>query len=90
MKFDLMKCIFAATVTGPASCTDLCQTVGDLGAEYSGVQPVDKTTYYRHGGKSYVKGLRYDYRRTFVDHPYAIRKRCCRLLLKQSRKTDYI
>ena len=42
---------------------------------YSGVEPVEKDVYYRHGGKKYVKGQAADYERTFVDHPYAIRKK---------------
>ena len=75
MKLSLMKCLFAVAVSGLASCTNLCQTVSDWGAVYSGVEPVEKNVYYRHGGKKYVKGQPADYVRTFVDHPYAIRKR---------------
>ncbi|MBR5212915.1 MAG: hypothetical protein IKV92_01475 [Akkermansia sp.] len=75
MKINLMKCLFVAILMGGASCTNLCQTVSDWGAVYSGVEPVEKDVYYRHGGKKYVKGQAADYERTFVDHPYAIRKK---------------
>ncbi len=75
MKINLMKCLFVAILTGGASCTNLCQTISDWGAVYSGVEPVDKAVYYLHNGKKYVKGQSADYERTFVDHPYAIRKK---------------
>lgn len=75
MKSNLMKCLSAVAVSGLVSCTNLCQTISDWGAEYSGVEPVEKTVYYRHNGKKYAKGQPADYERTFVDHPYAIRKR---------------
>ena len=42
---------------------------------YSGVKLQDTSVYYSHNGKKYIKGQRYEYRRTFVDHPYSIGKK---------------
>ena len=72
---NLMRALFVVVVLGVASCTNVCQTVSDWGAEYSGVKLSDESTYYRHNGKNYVKGQRCLCKRTFVDHPYAIRKK---------------
>lgn len=70
-----MKCLLVAMLAGVPSCTNVSQTISDCGAVYSGVEPVDKTAYYLYEGKKYVKGQAADYERTFVDHPYAIRKK---------------
>ncbi len=56
------------------SCTNFCQNVADLGAEYQGVLVLDPGTCYRYGGKMYAKGQRARFQRTYVDHPYAIAK----------------
>ena len=72
MKTNLMKCFSAVAVSGLVSCTNLCQKVKDMGVVYSGVKPQETTVYYSCNGKKYIKGQRYDFRRTFVDHPYSV------------------
>lgn len=56
------------------SCTNLCQNVADFGAEYSGVVLTERDSCFVLGGKYYLKGQRARFRRTYVDHPFAIGK----------------
>lgn len=56
------------------SCTNLCQNVADFGAEYSGVVLTERDSCFVLGGKYYLKGQRARFRRTYVDHPFAIAK----------------
>lgn len=70
-----MKYLVAIVAPGLVSCTNLCQTIKDRGEVYSGVKLQDTSVYYSNNGKKYIKGQRYDFRRTFVDHPYSIGKK---------------
>ena len=72
MKNRLMKHLLGIFALGLVSCTNLCQTVKDMGVVYRGVKPQETNVYYSCNGKKYIKGQRYDFRRTFVDHPYSI------------------
>ncbi len=57
-----------------SSCTNLCQNVADFGAVYSGVVLTEPTLCFQRGGKSFVRGQRAAFRRTYVEHPCAITK----------------
>lgn len=56
------------------SCTNLCQNVADFGTVYSGVLLTEPPVCFERGGKCFIRGQRALFRRTYVDHPYAIGK----------------
>lgn len=67
MTNSLLRLAVVASVFTCSSCTNFYQKVMDYGAVYSGVEVAEPSHTYAYNGKTYMKGQRAQYRRTYTD-----------------------
>ena len=67
MTKSVLKLAVAASIVTCSSCTNFYQKVMDYGAVYSGVEVAEPGHTYAYNGKTYIKGQRAQYRRTYTD-----------------------